>query len=67
MTVPGGAARGVRAGRRWGGPRRSSLTKTPPPKTYDAVGQVITYSIVVTNTGNVTLSKVAMRIRSWVR
>src|SRR5207237_880056 len=32
-----------------------SLVKTATPTTYDHVGQVITYSYLVTNTGNVTL------------
>ena len=29
--------------------------KSAPPLTYDQVGQVISYSYMVTNTGNVTL------------
>jgi hypothetical protein len=33
-----------------------SLTKTPNPTTYSAVGQTITYTYVVTNSGNVTLA-----------
>jgi len=33
-----------------------SLTKTPDPTTYDHVGQVIDYTYVLKNTGNVTLS-----------
>ena len=32
------------------------LDKTATPATYDAVGDVIAYSYVVTNTGNVTLA-----------
>lgn len=34
------------------------LTKAGAPPTYDAVGQIITYTIVATNSGNVTLSSV---------
>ncbi|HET7407345.1 MAG TPA: hypothetical protein VFJ21_09475, partial [Mycobacteriales bacterium] len=37
-----------------------SLTKTPTPKTYDAVGDSISYSLVATNSGNVTLSSVSI-------
>jgi uncharacterized repeat protein (TIGR01451 family) len=33
-----------------------SLTKTPGSSTYDAVGQVVTYTYVITNTGNVSLA-----------
>ena len=33
-----------------------SLDKSAPPATYDHVGQVIAYSYLVTNTGNVTLA-----------
>ena len=33
-----------------------SLAKTPTPTTYNAVGQTISYSYVVQNTGNVTIS-----------
>ena len=33
-----------------------SLTKNAAPTTYDAVGQVITYTYVLKNTGNVTLT-----------
>ena len=33
-----------------------SLVKTASPATYDSVGDVISYSYVVTNTGNVTLA-----------
>jgi hypothetical protein len=33
-----------------------SLTKTPSTSTYDAVGQIVTYTYVITNTGNVSLA-----------
>jgi uncharacterized repeat protein (TIGR01451 family) len=33
-----------------------SLTKSPSPTTYNVVGQTITYSYVIQNTGNVTLT-----------
>jgi uncharacterized repeat protein (TIGR01451 family) len=33
-----------------------SLTKTPNPTTYNAVGQVITYTYVIKNIGNVSLA-----------
>src|SRR5262249_55729030 len=36
--------------------RSISLTKTANPTTYSAVGQVITYTYVIRNTGNVTLA-----------
>jgi len=35
-----------------------TLAKSANPTSYDSVGDVITYSIVVTNTGNVTLTNV---------
>jgi uncharacterized repeat protein (TIGR01451 family) len=35
--------------------RTMSLTKTPSPTTYTKVGDKITYTYVITNTGNVTL------------
>jgi uncharacterized repeat protein (TIGR01451 family) len=37
-----------------------SVTKTADPKTYNSVGDVITYTIVVENTGNVTLTNIAV-------
>jgi uncharacterized repeat protein (TIGR01451 family) len=33
-----------------------SLTKTPSTSSYDAVGQVVTYTYVITNNGNVSLA-----------
>lgn len=35
--------------------RSLSITKTPSPATYSAVGQTISYSFVVRNTGNITI------------
>jgi len=37
-----------------------SLTKTPNPTTYDTVGDVIFYTFVIENTGNVTLDPVEL-------
>jgi uncharacterized repeat protein (TIGR01451 family) len=37
-----------------------ALTKSADPKTYDHVGQVIVYTLVATNDGNVTLSNVSI-------
>ncbi len=37
-----------------------SIVKTASPTTYDSVGDVISYQIVATNTGNVTLSNVTV-------
>ncbi|WP_035456984.1 DUF7507 domain-containing protein, partial [Algoriphagus terrigena] len=38
-----------------------SITKTANPKTYAAPGEVITYTLVVENTGNVTLDEVTLK------
>jgi hypothetical protein len=37
-----------------------SLAKTPNPTTYDSAGDVINYSYVVTNNGNVALSSISV-------
>jgi gliding motility-associated-like protein/uncharacterized repeat protein (TIGR01451 family) len=37
-----------------------SLTKSASPETFSSVGEVITYSIVVENTGNVTISTITV-------
>ncbi|MCH6236820.1 beta strand repeat-containing protein, partial [Cognataquiflexum rubidum] len=37
-----------------------SITKTATESTFDAVGDVLNYTIVVTNTGNVTLENIAV-------
>ena len=37
-----------------------SIVKDAKPATYDAVGDVITYTIVATNTGNTTLAAVTI-------
>jgi uncharacterized membrane protein len=39
-----------------------SITKTATESTFDAVGDVLNYTIVVTNTGNVTLNNIAVTI-----
>ncbi len=39
---------------------RIGLTKTPNPTTYSAAGQIINYTIVAANTGNVTLHDVTV-------
>jgi uncharacterized repeat protein (TIGR01451 family) len=39
---------------------RIGLTKTPNPTTYSAAGQIISYTLVATNTGNVTLHDVTV-------
>jgi LysM repeat protein len=36
--------------------RLLTLTKTADPQTYDHVGQIITYTYVITNSGNITLN-----------
>ena len=36
--------------------RLLTLSKTADPQTYDHVGQIITYTYVITNSGNITLS-----------
>src|SRR5439155_898752 len=40
--------------------RALSITKEASPTTYSKVGELITYTIVATNTGNVTLSNVSV-------
>jgi uncharacterized repeat protein (TIGR01451 family) len=37
-----------------------SVVKSASPNSFDAVGQTITYTYVITNTGNVTLSSVSL-------
>src|SRR5215203_6086636 len=37
-----------------------SIVKTSPTQSYDAVGDVITYQVVATNTGNTTLASVTI-------